>query len=1082
MKKDLLRSIWLIPGVKRLFVIMRITVFLLFLGLLQAGASTNIYSQNAKLNLSFNRASLREVVEEIERQTDFRFLFRDNTIDSKEHVTINKEGTVEEILQELFKDENVEYQLLENNLIVISIKLSGAQQQKTVSGKVTDALGVPLPGVTLINKGTTQGTITGADGSFSLSNISANATLVVSFVGMKTQEIPVQGKTIINVMLEEETFGIQEVVAVGYGTLEKKQVTSSISSVKAEDLIAGVGGASIAHALQGKVSGLIISGTDSPNSGNTLQLRGIASVNAGQSPLVVIDGMPGGDIRSVMQEDILSVDVLKDASAGAIYGTRAAAGVILITTKQGQIKENGKIKLTYTGEVSFKQERDKPEVLSAEEYRTHKRGTDYGSSVDWWDELINDNPTSQKHVVNINGGSKFAQIYSTFMYKSDKGIAIEDDRTDYGGRINANFNFLDGWLEVKTHIDYRQAKRNNNAPNFKQALWNNPTRSPYDSTSKTGYNIWTGEIYDYNVLANSKLVNYNGLDKWFKPDATVKLNILSVPGLSLQQTFAYENSQWEYNTYRSKYHQTEIEESRTGTATIGFSKTNNKSSEGYASYINSFKRNSINAIAGYSYFEYNNEGYSMTNYNFTNDLVGAWDIGEGSYLSDGEASMSSNKAITQRLFSLYARANYSYNDIYMATGTIRHEGSSKFAKNNRWGNFWSFSGGWRISKEEFMRNICIINDLKLRAGYGVTGNNNFGADYAATMYGSDQYWLLPDGTWAYTYGKTKNINDDLKWEEKHEWDLGLDYSLFNNRLYGKFDIYKRKAEGLIYNVQVSQPPYVETNMYKNIGNLENKGWEFEIGGDIIKNRDWQYSSSMNLSTNKTRLLTLWGNQTYYDYSSFPAPGSPGSAIRIEEGVEIGSFYLWKFAGFDDNGDFLLYDKDNNVIPASEKTGEDKRHLGNYMPKLIVAWNHRLNHKNWDLTVNMRSWIDFDVYNTMNMYFGLPTSSTELNLLKTAYTKYANITGEKQLCDYFLEDGTFLKIDNINLGYNLDLKKYTRFESKVRLYLTVNNVATFTKYSGIDPEVDVTGLSGGIEWFNSLYPQTRTYTLGIQLTF
>jgi len=956
------------------------------------------------------------------------------------------------------------------------------QDSRTVSGRVTDTQGQPLPGVTLIVKGTNSGTITGTDGGYKLTNVPENATLVFSFVGMETREIAVTGRTRINVVMKESTIGIEEVVAVGYGTMEKKQVTSSISSVKSEDLVAGVGGASVANALQGKVSGLIISGTASPNSSNTLQLRGVASVNAGQSPLVVIDGMPGADIRSVIQEDILSVDVLKDASAGAIYGTRAAGGVILITTKQAQASQDGKVKLTYTGEMNIKQERNKPKVLSAEEYLAHDRGIDYGSSVDWWDELINDHPVSQKHVLNISGGSKFAQIYTTFMYNNDKGIAIDDERTDYAGRLNANFSFLDGWLELKTHVDYRQAKRNNNAPNFQQALRNNPTRSPYDPASKTGYNVWLNESLDYNVLADSKLYDYDGLDKWLKPDVTVKLNILALPGLSVQQTFAYENRQWELQTYRSKYHREELENDRTGTAYIQFSKTENKSSEGYASYINQFHKHAINAVAGYSYYEYNSESYDMTNYNFTNDLVGVWNIGEGSYLSDGDASMSSNKAITQRLFSLYARANYSYDDKYMITGSFRHEGSSKFSENNKWGNFWAVSGGWRLSKESFMQNISAVNDLKLRFGYGVTGNNDFGADYAATMYGSDAYWLLPNGTWAYTYGKTKNINDELKWEEQHEWNGGLDYSLFNNRLYGKFDIYRRKVKGMIYNVQVSQPPYVEQKMYENIGNMRNTGWEFEVGGDLVRTKDWNYSTSMNFSHNKTKILSLWGNQTYYDYADFPAPGSPGTAIRIEEGATVGSFYLWKFAGIDQDGDFLLYDKDDNVIPASEKTAEDKRHIGNYMPKLIIAWNHKLSYKNWDLTVNMRSWINFDVYNTTNMYFGLPTTSSELNVLKKAYTKYEGITGEKQLCDYFLEDGTFLKIDAINLGYNLDLKKYTRFGGNARIYFTVNNVATFTDYSGIDPEVDVTGLDGGIEWFNSFYPQTRSYTLGVQLTF
>ncbi len=1061
-------------------------VFFFCLGIIQVWA-VDSYSQQTRFSLKFEKTKLVNILNEIENQSEYYFLYNENYVNVNKSVDVQvKDQDIRQVLDLLFQSTDIRYSIYDRQIVLTNSNEGSqfiqVQPAKRVTGRVTDSSGTPLPGVTLVIKGRTTGTITDADGRYVLPEVPFDASLVFSFVGMRSQEIQVDGRNIINITMADETIGIEEVVAIGYGTMEKKQVTSSISSVESKDLIAGVGGSSVAHALQGKVSGLIISGSDSPNSSNTLQLRGVASVNAGQTPLVVIDGMPGGDIRSVIQEDILSIDVLKDASAGAIYGTRAAGGVILITTRQGQARQDGKVNFTYTGEVTFKQERSRPEVLSAEEYLAHDRGTDYGSSVDWWNELINDNPTSQKHEINISGGSKFAQIYTTFMYNNDRGIAIEDERTDYAGRFNANFNFLDGWLELKTHVDYRQAKRNNNAPNFQQALRNNPTRSPYDADSQTGYNVWLNESLDYNVLADSKLYDYNGLDKWFKPDATVKLNIRSLPGLSFQQTFAYENRQWELQTYRSKYHREELENDRTGTAYIEFSKTENKSVEGYASYINNFGKNAVNAVAGYSYYEYNNEGYSMTNYNFTNDLVGVWDIGEGSYLSDGDASMSSNKAITQRLFSLYARANYVYDDKYMVTGTFRHEGSSKFSENNKWGNFWSVSGGWRISKESFMKNVRAVNDLKLRAGYGVTGNNDFGADYAATMYGSDAYWLLPDGTWAYTYGKTKNINPDLKWEEQHEWNGGIDYSLFDNRLYGKFDVYRRKVKGMIYSVQVSQPPYTEQTMYENIGNMENKGWEFEIGGDIVRNKNWKYSTSMNFSNNKTRILTLWGNQTYYDYDSFPAPGSPGTAIRIEEGATVGSFYLWKFAGFDENGDFLLYDKDNDVIPASEKTDEDKRHVGNYMPKLIIAWNHRLSYKNWDLTVNMRSWIDFDVYNTIDMYFGLPTTSSELNVLKKAYTKNAGITGEKQLCDYFLDDGTFLKIDAINLAYNLNLKKYTRFDSNARLYLTVNNVATFTKYSGIDPEVDVTGLDGGIEWFNGLYPQTRTYTLGIQLTF
>ena len=526
-----------------------------------------------------------------------------------------------------------------------------------------------------------------------------------------------------------------------------------------------------------------------------------------------------------------------------------------------------------------------------------------------------------------------------------------------------------------------------------------------------------------------------------------------------------------------------VEESRKGYAHLAFSKTENLTSEGYATYIKEFKGgHNLNAVAGYSYFENNGESFNMSNYNFAVDGVKFWDIGAGSYLSDGKAAMSSGKNITERLFSLFARANYSYQDKYLLQASIRHEGSSKFAADNRWANFWSVSAGWRISNEKFMEDIKWIDDLKVRFGYGVTGNNDFSASYMANMLGSDTYWMLPDGEWAYSYGKTQNVNQSLGWEEKKEWNLGLDFSLFDNRLYGKFDYYRRKVDNLIYSVKVPQPPYTQGSQWQNIGSMESKGWEFEVGGDIIRTKDFVWTSSLNLSHNTGKILTLWGNNTYYNGNGFPAPGSPGDAARMEEGSTIGSFYLWKFAGFDDDGGFLLYNKDGEVIPAAQKTENDKQYMGNYTPKLVVGWSHTLAYKNFDLGINLRSWIDFDVYNTINMYFGIQGQGNT-NVLKAAYGKFSHIKGEKQICDYYLEDGTFLKIDAITLGYTLPMKKYTKFIDRIRLYGTVGNVCTISGYSGMNPEVNITGWEGGTEKFwSDFYPVVRTYTLGLQLNF
>ncbi len=955
-------------------------------------------------------------------------------------------------------------------------------QDNRVKGTVVDDKGEPLIGavIRIVGADVSFAAVTDMDGKFSIKVPHKNATLEIKSVGYKTLRVPANGN--LNVTLKEDISDLNEVVVIGYGTLDKKEVTSAITSIKGKDLMVGVGGADISGALQGKISGLVMSNTASANAGTTFQLRGMTSVNAGREPLIVIDGFPGGDIRSLSQDDIASIDVLKDASAGAIYGTRAASGVILITTKSGT-NTQGKLELTYSNEFSHKQSYNAPEMLSGREYAEHNIGTDYGDDVDWWDEMINHKNFSTKHHLSLQYGTDKAQVYTSLYYEKQDGIAIVDSRKDYGGRVNANFKLFDGWLEFKPMVDYRQASRNNHWPNFQQALFNNPTRSPYDSNSETGYNIWQNETLDYNVVADAKLYTYEGVDKWFKPKMVLKLNIKPIPGLNFQQSLGYENRQWENHTYNPSYSRTSIEDNHTGSAYLGFSKSERITSEGYFSYANEFKKHSVSATAGYSYFEYNSDNFNMSNYNFSVDGVKFWDIGQGTGLADGKASMASGKDPSEKLFSLFARANYAFDDTYLLSASIRHEGSSKFASKNRWANFWSASAGWRISNEKFMKNISWVEDLKLRVGYGVTGNNNFSSSYMANMLGSDAFWYLPNGNWKKSYGKSQNVNPDLGWEEKKEWNFGIDYSLFGGRLYGKFDYFIRNIDNLLYSVNVPQPPYTQGTQWQNIGKMQIKGWEFEVGGTPVKTKDFTWNSNLNLSHNSGKIKTLWGNNTYFNGNGFPAPGTPGDAARIEEGSTIGSFFIWKFAGFDDEGNFLLYDKDNNVIPATQKTELDKRYIGNYTPKLIAAWNNTFTYKNWDLGINMRSWIDFDVMNTANMYFGIQGRGNN-NVLKAAYTKFNHIKGEKQICDYYLEDGTFLKIDAITLGYTFNMKKLTNnMINKIRLWATCGNVCTITGYSGMNPEVNITGWDQGTEKFwSDYYPTVRTWTFGMQFNF
>ena len=952
-------------------------------------------------------------------------------------------------------------------------------QSGTVTGKVVENSGEPLVGVNVTVKGTSIGAMTDVDGSYTVRQVPAQAVLVFSYIGYVRQEITVGNRSVINVELREDMQLLEEVVVVGYGTMQRRQVTSSITSLSAGDLPQGVGGGTIATALQGKVAGLIMSGTESPNTSNTYQLRGMASINTSRAPLIVIDGMPGGDIRSVTPEEIQSIDVLKDASAGAIYGTRSTGGVILITTKKAQ---PGKVRVSYTGEVHFKQSFGKPNLLNAADYvATYGGGkVNEGNDTDWWDEAMNPNPTSNRHVVTLQGGTDAARIYASVLYDENKGVLRGDSREDYAGRINADFKALEGWLDISTHVNYRQSWRNQNKPSIEGVMRANPTQAVYDPDSQTGWNIWTvGDGTEMNNIGEAALITDEGLDKWFRPDVSLKLNILPVKGLSYQQTVAYENRQWEHHYFRSAFTREELRAARNGYAELEFSKTELLNTDGYFSYINDFGEHTVNAVAGYSYYERNSENFKMDNSHFTNDLVKFWNMGEGSYRTEGRAGMSSSKGITQRLLAYFARANYSYKDKYMATVSLRREGSSKFAEKNRWGNFWAVSAGWRLSKEDFMENVTWLNDLKLRLAYGVTGNEGFDADYAARMYGSDTRFPLPSGAWAMSYGVTRNINDRLGWEEKHEWNLGIDFSVFDDRFYGKFDLYQRRIQGLIYNVEVPQPPNTESSMYKNIGTMDNFGWEIEVGADLLRKGNWRYNTSLNVFQNKTTIGSLWGDQTYMNGSGIN--NWVEYAHRLEEGVEVGSYFLYRYAGVSEDGRFQIYNKNDEVIFSDDGRVDDRVFMKNQLPKAIVGWTHNVRYKNWTLNATLTSWIKHTIYNAIELEYGL-RNVVQGNMLYDAIEKNGHITGRPSPCDYFLYDGTFLKVQNLSLGYTFPMQKYTKLMENIKLYFTGDNLLTLTNYKGLNPQVDITGWDRGVEKKGDIYPQTRTFAFGIQMNF
>lgn len=958
---------------------------------------------------------------------------------------------------------------------------------QTVSGTITGDDGTPVVGATVIVEGSGTGTSADIDGKFTIA-ARKGQVLKVSCIGYVPQKVKIEQTSGLNIVLKEDSNTLDDVVVIGYGTTERKRVTSAITTIKGDDLTRGIGGSTIATAMQGKIPGLTINTTNNPNASSPgFQLRGVASVNSSQGPLVVIDGIPGGDIRMLNQDDIESIDVLKDASAGAIYGTRAAGGVILITTKNGQA---GKTKVTYSTELSIDHLRKRPEMLSAEEFVAEGLGYDWGSNTDWYGEMINNNAFSNKHTMTLSGGTENANVYASLMYNNDNGLIKKNSRTDYSGRINANFKIFDGKLELSTRLQVRQSNRNTlgSVGRLYSAMKLNPTIPLMSKTNPNKYNVNEDGLGGTTTSPVADLMyrDFEGRDQWMTAAGTIKYHI--IPGLDIQASANIDYRQYRSYSWRSADHLTSIENNKKGWASHSYSMDRFNSYEAYASYRKSFGAHNIDAVGGWSFWENAGDGFSAENSDFTIEGVGPWNLGEGSDLKEGQAGMSSSKDSRQRLIAMFVRANYSYDDKYLLTASYRREGSSKFGANNRWGNFWAVSGGWRINREEFMKDIDWVNDLKVRVGYGVTGNNGLPAGLTTTTY--TNYGEYPfQGVWQTCWGPQRNVNPDIKWEEKHEINVGFDFSLFNNRLWGRFDWYKRKVNDMIYLLNVPVPPNVLKTCYYNVGDLSNNGWEVEVGGNILNAGGVKWDATVRAFGNKSKIGNLGYEGAYVNSENLPDPGSPGAVTRISAQSNIGEFWLYRNAGIDENGKFLIYNKDGEVVPASSNLNIDNRvYMGNALPKVILSMDHNVSWRNFDLGIQLRAWVDHDVFNGYVMYNGIGDGS-QANLIRDYYYKHKDIKDNtKVISDYFLEDASFLKIDAITLGYTFNAAKYNKYVKNVRVYVTARDVATFTHYSGYDPEVNINGLFPGIEWphasnnTTTLYPQSTRYTFGLQLTF
>ncbi len=1053
-----------------------------------------------KVTLQVENAKIKDVLTVLETEARVKFTYRPRVLKNVESVIFHVTGQpLGDVLTSLF-GESIEYEVIGKQIILTSpIPTAPAAVVLTfplaISGRITDDTGEPVPGVNVLEKGTTNGTTTDGNGNFTLEVSNQSAVIVFSFIGFATQEIPVGTQTSINVTLVPDTKTLEEIVVVGYGTEEKRDLTSAVVSVSNKEMLQGAFNSPL-QMIDGKVAGLTVSNpaAGDPNRSADVQIRGASSFRAGNAPLIIIDGMPGGDMRNLAQQDIESMSVLKDGAAAAIYGSRGANGVIIIQTKKGK---SGKVGVSYDSYIETDQVSNRPNVLSREQFLEHARDTDRGANTDWYDELIRSGNFGQNHSLAISGGNENSVLRVSTNYRTKEGIDIESARKDYGLRTSFVQRALGGVVELGGNISYRVAEEDllgtdfanqaNNYGAFQQAVKLNPTLSVMNPANPTEFNTLQG--YDtYNPVQALRTRDITAERVYSIFDFNIKVNILK--NLNTQLKLATQGQDLSLKEYYNGKSAESVQGGYTGRARIQDERWKDFTLEWIGNYELQKDLHNAKFLGGYSYQEFNNEGNWAQNRRFPSDAFSYNNLGAGNYGNGLPINMSDvmdSWKSREKTIAFLGRVTYDYNDRYFLMGSFRYEGNTKFGPNNKWGLFPAASAAWRISSLPAVDDVEFIDDLKLRFSYGVTGRAGFDRYTSLAKYQGYGRYQNDDGQWIQVYGPGNNYNPDLKWEKQVSYNIGLDFTLLSSRVTGSLDYFIRKGSDLINDYLVPVPPYLHDRMYVNVGTQSARGFEFTATWNAVKTPTFGYSVTLTGSYTKSRMDKFSNDKFKADFrymGDLPSPGNPGPAYRLEEGTEIGSFWGYKYAGVDEDGKILIW-KDAKVggeaIVASTQAdaNRDKAYIGHGMPRWELSWGNTLTYKRVDLTLFFRGRFDYQIMNLYQMYYGLQ-AEPNVNLLEDAYTRNGQITSGKVITDYFLEDGDYFRLENITVGWSPQLAKGVL--TSFRVYGTVRNVFTITNFTGLDPAaIGVTGLEPGMGSLN-VYPVVRNFALGVQLGF
>ena len=954
-----------------------------------------------------------------------------------------------------------------------------ASAQNNITGNVKGSDGEILTGATLVTAGGSYA-LTDLDGAFTL-NAKKGESVVVSYLGYDDYTFIAEGQQNMMIILPlSANTMLDEAVAIGYGKTTKKEVTGSVVSLKADDFDKG-SFTSPAGMLQGKVAGLTVTNPDGgdPNASFEILLRGTNTLVAGQGPLIIIDGVAGADMRTINFQEVESIDVLKDGSAAAIYGTRGTNGVIIITTKRAK---SGSTSVEYDGQVSVQTVAARAMPLNAEQYTSvikeflpSATKSLYGADTDWF-EAITRTPVSHKHSLAVSGGSEKFSHRTVLNIEQNQGLQKKNDSEKYMIKTNLHQDAIEGWLTLDYNMTYTKRKyRPANYSAFRQAFLRNPTEPIYDEKNEDYGGYFTVEAMDYyNPVAMLEEKDaYNDVDN-FNGSVRATLNILPIKGLKWDNFISYNNERYESREYLTKYYPSSVGED--GVASISNSYARDVQYESTLQYSNVFGKHSVQGILGYTFQETNSRNAEMENHGYDFDLFLTDNIGAGAALQEGLADMSSYREMS-RYIAFFGRIMYNYDEKYLASVSLRRDGSSKFGSDNKWGWFPAVSLGWRLNKESWFENASNLSDLKLRAGFGVTGNQDFSSYKSLLLMDPFSYYFY-EGKWVSSYAPASNANPNLAWERKNEFNVGVDFAFFDNRFGGTLDYYYRLTTNLLYNYTVPVPPYDYGTMFTNVGSISNQGIELTLYGTPVKKKNFEWNTTLTLANNTNKLIKFTNDEftagTYkVGYMSTPI-GTYSQ--RLIEGESLGTFYAPVWTGISKKGEDTLKD----AVQLTGKVPEDQwENVGSAYPDLTFGWSNNFRIWKFGVSATFRGQLGGKIFNTYRALYENTSNLGQSNILASWLDNTSFKGKEIKYSTKYIEDASFLKLDNVSVSYDFGFDN--KYVKKLRLYLTAQNLFCLTGYSGVDPEVSLSGIAPGIEG-TSYYPRTRTFTFGATVTF